>query len=301
MPGLYEALDNLNFFYPSQKPFSVKFFAEKIGMIPQYSVKELINFSLKNYIRLTSAKITFETTDDDKDHDTAVFVYVRSRNDGKLLAYIENADSSEYEYTNYKDHSEHSISLSFDRVRKADCEDTQITIGSHPVGRDCWMFDAKVELFFIDGSIIKRRSEYTRILASDDEYVSTDIDGPPGASPSPYPPSPCTVYLSHPNTIMPKQYQNGMNYYGPGGPLGVLPATARITKVQNTCKYPAGLWYEDKAGEKKFSDVAPPPILGPGEITFDFNQMYVEGIWEAIGPIFNSIENQGISLLVSWE
>ncbi len=269
-------------------------------MVPPYSAEELIRRSLNDYIRLTNATVTFHTTDDNKDHDTAVFVQVVSKKDGRLLAHIENADSSNYDSTEYQDDSTHSLSLAFGQVKKSDCEETQITIGSHATGHDDWMFDVAVTLYFIDGTTIVRTSKYTRELISWDEYVTTDMDGPPITHTTTPPPNPYRFGLIHPPTQPSNAPEYGMNWYGGGSSVHLPPPhIAKITGVQNISDYIIHLWYRDDDGKVKYGN--PPLTLIPGEYTLEFNQMNASGDWRAIGPPYDPQKMQSLSMLIWWE
>src|SRR6185369_9081285 len=58
-------------------------------------------------------KATFfsHTNDDNKDHDTGIYVKVRTANGGTLIAHADNRDNSGDDGTEYKDGSDHQFDL----------------------------------------------------------------------------------------------------------------------------------------------------------------------------------------------
>jgi hypothetical protein len=177
MANLKDALNKLKSFYPREQ-FSVRHAAEKIGMVPPISVKALIERINRDYVRLTGAFVTFETTDENKDKDTAVFVYVKNIY-GKDLAQAVNVASSDKDETEFKDGSRNIIELNInDNIHKAECYDAKITIGCKANGDDTWRFNAQILMEFADGTSLIRRSLYERELKSSNSEVYIDIEGP---------------------------------------------------------------------------------------------------------------------------
>src|SRR5205085_9441238 len=61
-------------------------------------------------------KATFfsHTNDDDKDHDTGVYVKVRTSDGSSMIAHADNRDNSGDDGTQYKDGSDHQFDLDLD-------------------------------------------------------------------------------------------------------------------------------------------------------------------------------------------
>src|SRR5437899_3351083 len=63
---------------------------------------------------LLKADFFSETGDDNKDHDTGVWVTVKTEDETILLAHVDNADNSGSDATEYNDGSKHTINLTVD-------------------------------------------------------------------------------------------------------------------------------------------------------------------------------------------
>jgi hypothetical protein len=100
---------------------------------------------------LERASVTFHTNDDDKDHDTAVGVYVVLRED--TIAYIYD------EFGHFPDHSDsgpYTLLLEWRAPRHA-IRQARVIVGIDPVmlplGRgDTWRFNFMLDFLFEDGS-----------------------------------------------------------------------------------------------------------------------------------------------------
>ena len=115
-------------------------------------------------------KATFfsHTNDDDKDHDTGVYVEVRSSDNSMIIAHANNADNSGDDGTQYKDNSDHSFDLSLDApgVAKSACTKFRVRVWQHTNGNDTWKFNSRVVLFFTDGSNLSASKDGT-VLVND--------------------------------------------------------------------------------------------------------------------------------------
>jgi hypothetical protein len=108
-----------------------------------------------NAQKLTKAEFWSRTGDDNKDHDTGVYVSVKTNDLGSELAKIDNADNSDNDRTEYNDHSEHTIKLVVESpgTTKEACKKFKFKIGSKATGNDKWKIEkAKVTLYFDDGT-----------------------------------------------------------------------------------------------------------------------------------------------------
>jgi hypothetical protein len=100
---------------------------------------------------LARASITFHTNDDDKDHDTAVGVYVVLRD--QTIAYIYD------EFGHFPDHSDSGpyTLLMVRRLPRHAIRQAKVIVGIDPVmaigGRgDTWRFNFVLDFLFEDGS-----------------------------------------------------------------------------------------------------------------------------------------------------
>jgi len=101
---------------------------------------------------LQRASITFRTNDDDKDHDTAVGVYVVIRNE--TIAYIYD------EFGHFPDHSEAGpyTLLIVHRLPRHAIRQAKVIVGIDPVvgpiggAGDTWRFNFVLDFLFEDGS-----------------------------------------------------------------------------------------------------------------------------------------------------
>ncbi len=99
--------------------------------------------------RLNSVKVTFQTTDEDKDADTKLFIYVY-RSGNILTARRENIEGY------YVDNSSNSVYL--EMVNSATFNEIlggNLKVRIAPNGHDTWRFNCIVDFFFTDGTYRK--------------------------------------------------------------------------------------------------------------------------------------------------
>jgi hypothetical protein len=104
---------------------------------------------------LLKATVTTHTNDDDKDHDTCVFVDVKSADGDSIIAHAENHECSSDDSKQYKDGSDHTFDLSVDGVGMEKSAARGFTVHMwqethNGRGHDTWKFNATVTLFFSD-------------------------------------------------------------------------------------------------------------------------------------------------------
>ncbi|MCI0387862.1 MAG: hypothetical protein MOB07_03695 [Acidobacteria bacterium] len=102
--------------------------------------------------KLDRVKVSFYTTDDDKDHDTVVWVSLYQPGEKSPVASAQI--SSEY----FRDRTERSLELKLHlHTTRGDISKGTSTIRIEPVGNDSWRFNYTIELYFGDDKdIIKR-------------------------------------------------------------------------------------------------------------------------------------------------
>jgi hypothetical protein len=113
---------------------------------------------------LSRAELFTHTNDDNKDKDTGINISVMTADGATQLASCNNADSSNDDATEYNDGSDHTVVLdvnapgaTFEQGKKFTVHMSQQTHGN-----DTWKFNARVTLFFTDG---------TNLVASQDGVV----------------------------------------------------------------------------------------------------------------------------------
>jgi hypothetical protein len=130
--------------------------------------------------KLTKAEFWSRTGDDNKDHDTGVYVYAKINDLSSELAKIENADNSDNDRTEYNDHSEHTIKLIVESpgATKESCKKFKFRIGSKANGNDKWKIEkAKVTLYFDDGTNLVQECGAQELNSRGSRYLETDWQG----------------------------------------------------------------------------------------------------------------------------
>ena len=101
-------------------------------------------------------KATFfsHTNDDNKDHDTGVYVKVTSADGSSQIAHADNRDNSGDDGTEYKDGSDHQFDLDLDApgLSKSSCAGFKVSVSQHTHGHDTWKSNQRVVLYFSDHS-----------------------------------------------------------------------------------------------------------------------------------------------------
>jgi len=103
---------------------------------------------------LVKATLFTHTNDDDKDHDTGVFIEVYTADGKSLIGKAYDKDDTNDDGGQYKDNSNHQFDLELgDAVgmSKSDCEKFKTVIWQQThngAGHDTWKFNAKVILLF---------------------------------------------------------------------------------------------------------------------------------------------------------
>jgi hypothetical protein len=124
-------------------------------------------------------KATFfsHTNDEDKDHDTGVYVRVTAADGTTTIAHADNRDNSGDDGTQYKDGSDHQFDLDLDSpgLAKSACQHYSVHMYIHTHGHDTWHLNGRVVLYFSD------RSNITATLGNSElknDGASTDFSAP---------------------------------------------------------------------------------------------------------------------------
>lgn len=101
---------------------------------------------------LIKATFSSHTTNEDKDHDTGVYVKVWTEDKSSLIAHADNRDNSGDDGTQYKDYSDHEFGLDVDAagVEKSTAKKFKVQVCIHTHGNDTWRMSSRVVLQFSD-------------------------------------------------------------------------------------------------------------------------------------------------------
>lgn len=115
---------------------------------------------------LTSVEAKFDTTTDEKNHDTKLDVYVKN-SDGHEVAKSEGNEGR------WNKHSSHTITLQVEgSPTKAEVANGSVSLTLHPHGADKWEFNYKVTLKFSDDSVITK--ELNGCVLTQNDATRTD-------------------------------------------------------------------------------------------------------------------------------
>jgi hypothetical protein len=124
-------------------------------------------------------KATFfsHTNDEDKDHDTGVYVTVSGSDGSNTIAHADNRDNSGDDGTQYKDGSDHQFDLDLDApgIDKQSCHGAKIHVYIHTHGHDTWRFNSRVVLYFSDHTNITAASGNVELK---NDGAATDFSAP---------------------------------------------------------------------------------------------------------------------------
>jgi hypothetical protein len=114
--------------------------------------------------RLVRAELFTHTNNDNKDHDTGIYLSVTTADGRTLLAGRSNADNSGDDSTEYNDYSDHTVPLTVlaPGAQKTQSGQFRVHLWQRTHGNDTWKFNAQVSLDFSDG---------TNLVASRDNIV----------------------------------------------------------------------------------------------------------------------------------
>jgi hypothetical protein len=103
---------------------------------------------------LTKVIFRSHTNDDDKDHDTGVYVVVKTADGQTQIAHADNRDNSGDDGTQYKCNSDHEfgVDVDADGIKKSACGGFKVHVTIHSHGYDTWRFNGQVILKFSDGT-----------------------------------------------------------------------------------------------------------------------------------------------------
>jgi len=119
---------------------------------------------------VTSVTATFDTTTNDKDHDTLLDVAV-SNDKGTLIANKTGIGG------HWNDHSTNSVVLDVkNALRKSETPAGSVRLDIHPNGNDKWEFNYHIDITYADGSVTERHWD-GKVLAQDNATTSDSWSG----------------------------------------------------------------------------------------------------------------------------
>lgn len=126
---------------------------------------------------LIKATLFTHTNDEDKDHDTGVYVTVTSADGQTTIAHADNRDNSGDDGTQYKDGSDHQFDLDLDSpgMEKDSCKGYRVHVYIHTHGHDTWRFNGRLVLYFTDHSNITASIDNVELK---NDGASTDVSAP---------------------------------------------------------------------------------------------------------------------------
>jgi hypothetical protein len=124
-------------------------------------------------------KATFfsHTNDEDKDHDTGIYITVTGADGQTTIAHADNRDNSGDDGTQYKDGSDHQFDLDLDSpgMDKGSCKGFRVHMYVHTHGHDTWRFNGRAVLYFSDHSNITANIDHVELK---NDGASTDFSAP---------------------------------------------------------------------------------------------------------------------------
>jgi len=119
---------------------------------------------------VSNVSATFDTTTNDKDHDTYLDVTVYN-NRGTIIAQKTGIGG------HWNDHSTHVVALDLkNALHKSEIPGGTITLTIHPNGNDKWEFNFHIDLTYSDGSVTEKAWE-GGVLTQDDATTTVSWTG----------------------------------------------------------------------------------------------------------------------------
>ncbi|SFW90260.1 hypothetical protein SAMN05661012_06575 [Chitinophaga sancti] len=121
--------------------------------------------------KLVKVIINFRTHDDNKDHDTKLYVKIKNKVTLFLSKEIAQGDDlgGDMEFNDPSNHS-FDLVLTSSNIKASELTAPFVTIGIQPNGNDRWIFDYTVKLEFSDGSTYTTDSQGTILDQNNRNY-----------------------------------------------------------------------------------------------------------------------------------
>jgi hypothetical protein len=125
----------------------------------------LVGFTLKTH-----------TIDDDKDHDTGIFVEVRDIN-GSTIALIGDAETSDDDSKHYNNGETHQFGFKpiEPDIPKEQCLPCSWKMGIKANGDDTWTFDAWLYVVFSDDTSVFGDKLGQKLISSDSQEIDDEF------------------------------------------------------------------------------------------------------------------------------
>lgn len=134
---------------------------------------------------LTRAVLKTHTNDNDKDHNTGVFVTVMSNDGQSTIASANDKDDTSDDGGQYKDNSDHQFDLILESpgmMKKETCKGFNVKVWQRTHGgrgHDEWKFNASVVLYFADGTNLTASKEGVTLESKgENEAPSVEFSAP---------------------------------------------------------------------------------------------------------------------------
>ncbi len=130
-----------------------------LAMVALFFCNAQVNAQNEN-AKLTKVTITFRTHNDNKDHDTKLYVKIKSKVNlflSKDVAFG-NELGGDMEFVDPSNHS-FDLTLNSSTIKVSDLTAPFISIDVQPNGNDRWIFDYSIRLEFSDGNAYSSESQ----------------------------------------------------------------------------------------------------------------------------------------------
>jgi hypothetical protein len=147
--------------------------------------------------KLVRAELSTHTNNDNKDHDTGIYVKVTTQDGASLLAQILNAySSSDGDATVYNDHSDHILKLTIEDpgAKKSDCNGFTVRMAIQAHGTDDWRLNAQVVLYFSDGTNLIAKEDGFALHSDSSQLGDEHVFSAPNAVATSSKPEPTLVF-----------------------------------------------------------------------------------------------------------
>ena len=120
---------------------------------------------------VTAISVTFDTTTNDKDHDTYLDISVFN-NKGVILANKSGIGG------HWDDHSTNIVSLDLkNALLKSQVPAGQVNLVIHPNGNDKWEFNYHIDIYYSDGNTFTQKNWKGKVLTQNNSSCSDCWNG----------------------------------------------------------------------------------------------------------------------------
>jgi hypothetical protein len=129
------------------------------------------NLQKEDDVSIVSVSATFDTTTNDKDHDTYLDISVEN-NRGVLMANKTGIGG------HWNDHSTNQVALDLkNALKKSEVPAGTIKLAIHPNGNDKWEFNYRIDIAYSDGLTFTEKNWDGKVLTQDCSTTSDNWTG----------------------------------------------------------------------------------------------------------------------------